>query len=119
MKKAFILALLLVATIVFLIACSKSGDDGPAPGSINCNGVSKTWSVDVSPIIQTFCNQAGCHNAGSVHGPGPLLTYTQVFNARSAIRDAVQSGRMPQNTTLSSTQKSAIICWIDNGAPNN
>jgi hypothetical protein len=26
---------------------------------------------------------------------------------------------MPQNGSLTSSEKNAIICWIDNGAPNN
>jgi len=26
---------------------------------------------------------------------------------------------MPLNATLTATQKNAILCWIDNGAPNN
>ena len=74
---------------------------------------------DVSPIIQTFCNQAGCHNAGSVHGPGPLTNYTQVFNARVAIKVAVANGTMPKTGTLTTAQKNSIICWVDSGAPNN
>jgi len=48
-----------------------------------------------------------------------LLTYTQVFNARSSIRSAVSSGSMPPNGGLSVTQKNSIIFWIDSGAPNN
>lgn len=102
--------------ILILVSCSKDNENGN-PGA--CDAVPKTWSADVSPIITTFCNQPGCHNAQSNNGPGPLTNYTQVFAARTLIRDAVQSGRMPQNTTLSTAQKNSIICWIDNGAPNN
>jgi hypothetical protein len=74
----------------------------------------------VNAIIQTSCaTGSGCHGSGSLNGPGPLLSYLQVFNARSAIRSAVSSGRMPPNGALSATQKNSIICWIDSGAPNN
>lgn len=101
--------------IVVIVSCSKS-DDPPASA---CDAVPKSFSADVNPLIQTFCNQAGCHATGSTNGPGPLTNYSQVFTHRVAIRGAVQSGLMPQNTTLTAAQKNIIICWIDSGAPNN
>lgn len=110
------------------ISCSKGdgtdnntggGNGGGGSNPNICNTTPKTFAADVDPIIQTFCNVAGCHSSGSVNGPGPLTNYTQVFNARSLIRPAISSGAMPQNTTLTSTQKNTIICWIDSGAPNN
>lgn len=116
MKK--IICLLSISGIVtILVSCSKDGDNNNTTGA--CDTVAKTWSADVSPLITTFCNQPGCHNANSINGPGPLTNYSQVFAARAVVRDAVQSGRMPQNTTLTTSQKNTIICWIDSGAPNN
>ena len=117
MKRIFLYSFA-VALLAFFISCSKSGSDDSTPANA-CDGVAKTFSGNVNPIVQTFCNQAGCHNTGSVNGPGPLTNYTQVFSARSAIRAAVQSGIMPKNATLSTTQKNTIICWIDSGAPND
>ncbi len=115
MKK--MLCMLLTGIVVTVIySCSKS-DDADSPSA--CDTISKTWSMDVSPLINSFCNQPGCHNAGSINGPGPLTSHAQVFAARNQVRDAVQSGRMPQNATLSTDQKNKIICWIDSGAPNN
>jgi hypothetical protein len=99
-----------------IISCSKD-DDTP---SNNCSSSPKSFAADVNPIIQSSCaTNNGCHGTGSLNGPGPLLTYTQVFNARFAIKSAVASGSMPKNGSLTSAQKSAIICWVDNGAPNN
>ncbi|HTD94973.1 MAG TPA: hypothetical protein VK644_14205 [Chitinophagaceae bacterium] len=105
-------------SVLFVLSCSKSSTS-PNETVQSCDGVDKTFAANVNPLIQTFCNQAGCHNTGSINGPGPLTNYTQVFNARSDIRAAVKSGLMPQNTTLSASQKNTIICWIDSGAPNN
>ena len=118
---SFMKNILTVITIIFplvllSISCSKGGGESDP---ISCSGPVKSFATDVNPIIQTFCNQAGCHQPGSVNGPGPLTNYSEVFNARSIIRVQIQAGLMPQNTTLSSAQKSAIICWIDNGALNN
>jgi len=120
MRKALLVLCIMIMTVTLLVSCSKSGsgiDDGGT--AINCDGVSKNFVIDVNPIIQTFCNQATCHDAGSSNGPGPLTNYTQVFNARLQIREAVRSGTMPQNTTLSTAQRNTIICWIDGGAVNN
>ena len=124
MKPAFPTLLVFLATSL-IISCSKSGGGGGGNGggggsSINCNTVTtKAFAADVNPIIQGRCNITACHNAGSTNGPGALTNYTQVFNARSSIRAAVNLGVMPQGSTLSADQKNSIICWIDSGAPNN
>ena len=103
-------------SLFLIISCSKN-DDTP---SNDCSSSPKSFSADVNPIIQSSCaTNNGCHGTGSINGPGPLLTYTQVFNARFAIKSAVANGSMPKNGSLTSAQKSAIICWVDNGAANN
>lgn len=111
--------LIAVTVFVILLACSKSGGDATT-NSIDCSGITKSFSGDVNPIIQSTCTtNSGCHGSGSRNGPGELLTYSQIFGARSTIRSAVLSGLMPQNGSLTSSQKQSIVCWIDNGAPNN
>jgi len=99
-----------------LISCTKknNGDNNDV-----CSTTAKSFSSNVNPIIQTYCNQPGCHNPGSTNGPGPLTNYTQVFNARNLIRGQIAAGLMPQNATLTATQKNTILCWIDSGAPND
>ena|SRR5437762_11836168 len=114
--KKLIVSLVLLA--VLIIACSKSNDSSSS--ATDCSGTAKSFATDVNPIIQSFCaTNSGCHASGSTNGPGALATYQQIFNNRSAIRTAVANGSMPQNSTLSTSQKSAIICWIDNGAADN
>ena len=112
---------MLVVVVCLVVACTKRHDDTiGTSGSGNCSGPAKSFAADVNPIIQSSCaGSAFCHGSGSTAGPGPLLTYTQVFNARSSVRSAVSSGRMPPNGGLSATQKNSIMCWIDDGAPNN
>jgi len=101
--------------IVLIVACRKNAVSFNA----DCS-TAKSFATDVSPIIQSSCAvNAGCHASGSTHGPGPLTNYSQVFAARSAIRSAVASGLMPQGSSLTSTQKNNIICWIDSGASDN
>jgi hypothetical protein len=109
--------LALTALICFLYACKKSTT---SVASVDCSGTAKSYATDVNPIIQASCaTNSGCHGSSSHSGPGELLTYAEVFNARSTIRAAVLSGAMPQNGSLTTAQKTAIICWIDNGATNN
>jgi hypothetical protein len=125
MKKCFIVIL---SAFFIMASCSKSGDDGGGGtggggggGTTSCSGVTNNkYAADVSPIISSTCaTDATCHGAGSPNGPGPLLNYTQIFNARVAIRAAVASGTMPKTGSLSASQKNSIICWIDGGAQNN
>ncbi len=122
--------LVFIITVSLIVACSKTGQDAPGDGGSGgsegsggsgnntaCSGPVKSFVADVSPIFQAAC--AACHGAGSTFGPGTLITYDQIFNARTSIRSNVSSGRMPLNGSLTAAQKNAIICWIDNGAPNN
>lgn len=114
MKKILPISVLLAAA---LYSCSKSETTTPEPA--NCT-TEKSYATDVAPIIASSCaNGSGCHGTGSSNGPGPLLTYSQVFAARNAIRSSVASGSMPKGSALTSTDKNAILCWIDNGATNN
>ncbi|MGZ4025521.1 MAG: hypothetical protein ACXVM0_09810 [Flavisolibacter sp.] len=115
MKKTMIVLLSLMVTV---LACSKnSGTDNTI--TPDCS-TAKSYATDVSPLVQTYCaTNSGCHGAGSGQGPGPLTSYSQVFNNRSSIRNAVASGMMPQGSSLSAAQKNAIICWIDSGAQHN
>src|SRR5215510_851028 len=114
---------LIVAAVLF--ACSKSSDttartEGDNNRSVNCSGPAKSFSADVSPIIQSTCaTGSSCHGTGSINGPGALTTYSAIANAHADIRSAILSGLMPKNGSLTSAQKNTIICWIDNGAPNN
>ncbi|HWJ26245.1 MAG TPA: hypothetical protein VNS32_06860 [Flavisolibacter sp.] len=119
MKKLLLITVLLLAVF---ISCTKSTESKSNSNTGNSNNVctgTQSFATDVNPIIQSVCANSGCHDAASSNGPGPLTNYQQVFNARTAIRSAVASGVMPKNTTLSSSQKNAILCWIDNGAGNN
>jgi hypothetical protein len=106
---------IIITVLCVVLACNK-----PSPGSsdpVDCSGPAKSFANDVNPVIELMCG--ACHGRGSTNGPGELSSYSQIFNARIVIRGAVISGQMPQGGSLTAAQKNAIICWIDNGAPNN
>ena len=124
MKKTI---LVIVVSFFIIASCSKGGDGGGGGngggggggGSINCTGVASSFAANVNPIIQSSCASASCHEAGSINGPGPLVTYAQISAARIAIKTAVGNGTMPKTGTLTTAQKNSIICWVDAGGPNN
>lgn len=122
MKKQYILITACLLIVVFA-ACSKdsSGNNNTGGGSIDCSTVTnKAFAADVNPIIQSTCaTNSSCHGSGSVNGPGALTSYTAIFNSRTSIRSAVSSGSMPKNSSLSTSQKNSILCWIDSGAGDN
>lgn len=109
------------AVIVLAFSCSKGSTGTNSGGNPpDCTDVtSKSFVADVNPVIQSSCNKSGCHDVASVNGPGPLTNYTQISNAKLAIREAVRTGSMPQGSSLSTSQKNSIICWVDAGAQNN
>ncbi|TAF50844.1 MAG: hypothetical protein EAZ62_07290 [Sphingobacteriia bacterium] len=120
--------LILLAAVVW-VACSKSADSSssattpnspmPSPSPSDCSAVDSKFSTNVSAIIQSSCTGSGCHNAGSTNGPGALTNFAQISANATAIRQSVESGRMPRGITLSTAQRNAISCWVMAGAPNN
>jgi hypothetical protein len=118
MRKLPVFVTFFLLLVVLIVSCGKTGAALQEP--VDCSTViNKNFATDINPIVQSTCNQQGCHDVASINGPGPLTNYSQVFNARLVIRGAIESGLMPQNSTLSKNQRNAIICWIDGGAPNN
>ena len=115
----FVKGVALVFIIVYMASCKQEPvtDKEPVESPIECGTVAKSFTTEVQPLLLASCSE--CHGAGSGNGPGALTTYNEIFNARSLIRSAVSSGRMPRNGSLTAAQKATIICWIDNGAPNN
>ncbi len=118
---------LTVAAIVLLSNCSGDKDEALNPGgpqnpgnNAPCTNVAAAYAANVAPIIQTKCAIGSeCHGAGSTNGVGPLLTYDHAKSAAASIKAAVVAKTMPKTGSLTEAQISAILCWVDSGAPNN
>ena len=119
MKKLTTLAAFIVLIVVLANACKKDSKDDQGSGTVDCGTVTTSFSASVSPLMQTSCAKSDCHNSGSTNGPGALITYSQIFSARTKIRTVVANGSMPRDASFSAAQKATITCWIDAGAPNN
>jgi len=115
MKKS---ALLITAGILAFAACKKESTSSNS--TLDCSTVSAKFNTDVLPIVLSSCaTSTSCHASGSHEGPGALTTYQQLYSSRDNIRSSVASGFMPQGSTLSTSAKNKILCWIDSGAANN
>lgn len=108
-----------ISLFVFAVSCKKSNSGGQEGNvQINCNTV--TFSGDIATLISAKCATAGCHDASSTNGPGPLINHASIKASALQIQSAVNANRMPQGgPPLSATEKAKIKCWIDAGTPNN
>lgn len=85
-------------------ACTKT-----ANYTATCSGTAKSFKTDVLPIFQSSC--AKCHsNFGS---------YASISGDDASIKSKIVDGSMPKSGSLTNAQKDDIICWINNGSPNN
>jgi hypothetical protein len=110
----------LLFLLLSIVACKKNSEDGGGNNNPQNNNCTVSFSLKVAAIVQTNCAfSPGCHSAGSTNSGGPFTNHTQIFNRRTSIKSAVQSGIMPQGGSLSASDKAVLINWIDCGAPNN
>ena len=98
--------------IFFLISCKKNE---LVQTAVSCNP-SISYSTKVKAIFVANCTSAGCHDGNPLPS---LADYLTAHDAATQIKSAVNSGVMPKNAVLSQSDKSAISCWIENGAQNN
>jgi len=87
-----------------------------------------TFAKDIAPIFQEKCQE--CHRAGSM-APMSLVTYEETRPWAKSIRQRVISRQMPpwhidktvgvqhfkNDMSLTDEQISAIVRWVDSGAP--
>lgn len=86
----------------------------------------QTWSGEVAQIFYNKCT--ACHHQGGA-APFSLMTHAEVSPLAAAVYQCVNTGEMPpwppdnnyqqyqHNRALSNTEKTSIINWLNNGAP--
>ena len=65
-------------------------------------------------VFSTSCLR--CHNSSQVDGGVMVDTYAHVSSSLSKITSAINSGAMPQGSSLTSAQKTLFDQWIATGA---
>jgi hypothetical protein len=85
----------------------------------------QTWSGEVAQIFYNKCT--ACHHPGGA-APFSLMTHAEVSPLAAAVYQCVNTGEMPpwppdnnyqqyqHNRALSTTEKTTIINWLNNGA---
>jgi cytochrome c553 len=95
------LALLLAALLPF--ACGTDLTTSTVSDGGSC---SDTWSGYAQSFFSTRC--ASCH--------GQFGSQASVLSYASAINSEISSGRMPEGSSLSSSEKTRILDWLVCGA---
>lgn len=108
------LAIVLLMMIIGVTACSYDKEVlspcGPTPSK---------FSADVFPLMQTRCATPQCHASNSTNIGGPFTNYSQIKAKATQIRQAIESGLMPQGSSLTQTEINTISCWVESGALDN
>ena len=118
MKKTALSALLL--SLLFT-ACktTQQPEKAAAKPVLDCSNMAVTYSFDVKPVFETFCNH--CHGEEGDGG----YNFTKITEIKRGARSGELLGsikwhkgfsRMPQNgEQLDAKTISKIECWINNG----
>jgi hypothetical protein len=85
--------------------------------TIERKNTNTSWVNDVRPILANKC--VTCHPGGGTSDDWGK--YSSVFSKRDKIKTRASAGTMPPagNTQLTASEKALIVCWIDDGAPEN
>lgn len=123
-KKIIITAILVAAFLPFLIVNSCRHE----PFGVDLLDTI-CFNTQVLPILQTSCGISGCHDATTAEGDFIALDYESIlkivkpYKASSSelyrvITDINGPNFMPPNRPLTSEQRTTIMIWIQQGAPN-
>ena len=130
MKKNIFL-ILFIPTLFCLSSITGCYYDEVIPDVSIYSGEEISFSEDLVPIFDASCNSAGCHNTGGI---APDLTGANAYNAivngayiNSAAPTSSEfykwvNGERSITMPLSGTDPqlaSAVLLWIQQGAPNN
>lgn len=83
---------------------------GGGGGSSTTTTCTDTYANYGGTFMSTYCRS--CHQHTSQFGSAAA-----VQASRSSIRSEISSGKMPEGTSLSSTEKARVLAWLDCGAP--
>ena len=86
----------------------------PTPTPVLTTAV--TFAQVNQSVFSTSCLR--CHSSSLADGGVKVDTYANVSSSLSRITSAINSGAMPQGSSLTSAQKSLFAQWIADGAPN-
>lgn len=106
--------------LTMLISCDKD----ESPDTVDCTGLTPTYTADIKQILDASCAKSGCHDAITIANGFNLSTYATARPVSQGDRflGAIQhkSGfmAMPQGSPkLSDNNIELLTCWVQNGSP--
>jgi len=118
-KVHFITYYLLVCLYLFSTSCGKDPVD-----TVDCTGLTPTYSVDTKPILDASCAQTNCHDSVTKENGYDFSTYatampiSQQENFLGAIQHKGGFKPMPESgPKLSQNKIDLLTCWVQNGSP--
>lgn len=100
-------------------ACVYHNQDEPAPAGVDCTTADVDYTQNIVPIINTKCAFTGCHDGASGIPDWKVLSNLQEHAAEVQRRTqlpATDPDHMPRTGSLTESEKTALYCWIENGA---
>jgi hypothetical protein len=105
--------------IFLVISCAKD-----PISTVDCTGVTPTYTSEIRPILNASCATSGCHDAAtqesninlSSYGPASSESHNNRF--LGTIQHQGGYNPMPQNSgKLSQDKIDMLTCWVQNGSP--
>ena len=113
MKKKYLIGL---SALFFSLALSNCEYKKKAAELCDEKTKNITYENKIKSIVNTNCAYSGCHVSGGI--PPNLSDLEKVQKASLKIKQEINDGTMPpkfSNKTLSSQERTEILCWIENG----
>ncbi|MEJ2005059.1 MAG: hypothetical protein P8X57_08885 [Cyclobacteriaceae bacterium] len=71
---------------------------------------------EIRGIVDQNCALSECHGGNQLPD---FRVADNIIGYADKIKIRTQDGSMPPNTVISQEEKSLIVCWVDDGAPDN
>jgi|WetSurMetagenome_2_1015567.scaffolds.fasta_scaffold29233_1 hypothetical protein len=115
------LQLIVICSLFSVIACSGSQDQ---ISTVDCTGVTPTYTADIKTILNASCAKVGCHDAYYAQRGIDLSSYGNASDVSrtSSFLGCIQHVKgynpMPQGAAKLSADKIQLLtCWVQNGSP--
>ena len=97
----------------------KDGNECSIQKNVTVNAGNISYSTDIVPIVMASCGVTNCHD-GSNSSRTNLTNYTTLKNNKASCITKLKNGSMPDPPgTISAANKAKLLCWLNDGAPNN
>lgn len=121
LSKIFMISVTIILLTLSYACQDDESDEGPE--AQDCS-TTRSYMSDVVPIINKSCAIENCHVDGFINGDYTGYEQLKAQHDRGVLKTRIESGSMPPTNssgpkTLTDSEKNTILCWIEDGAPEN